>query len=89
MRKAFHEKTGRLTDQTLPTTDLIASAHCDLMPVSALSLVVRAFTMRLLSGGRTFQARIADGTIHSGLERRAAVEMIESYFSSLPKRGTR
>ena len=39
--------------------------------------------------GRTFQARIADGTIHPGLERRAAVEMIESYFPSLPKRGTR
>ena len=36
-----------------------------------------------------FQARIADGTIHPGLERRAAVEMIESYFPSLPKRGTR
>ena len=27
-----------------------------------------------------FEARIADGTIHSGLERRPAVEMIESYF---------
>jgi hypothetical protein len=36
-----------------------------------------------------FEARIADGTIHSGLERRPAVEMIESYFSSLPKKGTR
>ena len=36
-----------------------------------------------------FEARIADGTIHPGLERRPAVEMIESYFSSLPKRGTR
>jgi Protein of unknown function (DUF3102) len=34
-----------------------------------------------------FEARIADGRIHSGLERRPAVEMIESYFSSLPKRG--
>ena len=34
-----------------------------------------------------FEARIADGTIHPGLERRPAVEMIESYFSSLP--GTR
>jgi hypothetical protein len=29
-----------------------------------------------------FEARIADGTIHPGLERRPAVEMIESYFSS-------
>ena len=28
-----------------------------------------------------FEARIADGTIHPGLERRPAVEMIESYFS--------
>ena len=36
-----------------------------------------------------FEARIADGRIHPGLERRAAVEMIESYFPSLPKRGTR
>ena len=36
-----------------------------------------------------FEARIADGTIHSGLERGPAVEMVESYFSSLPKRGTR
>jgi Protein of unknown function (DUF3102) len=34
-----------------------------------------------------FEARIADGTIHPGLERRSAVEMIESYFASLPKRG--
>jgi Protein of unknown function (DUF3102) len=34
-----------------------------------------------------FEARIADGTIHSGLERRPAVEIIESYFFSLPKRG--
>jgi hypothetical protein len=34
-----------------------------------------------------FEARIADGTIHPGLERRPAAEMIESYFSSLPKRG--
>jgi hypothetical protein len=33
------------------------------------------------------EARIADGRIHPGLERRPAVEMIESYFSSLPKRG--
>jgi Protein of unknown function (DUF3102) len=33
-----------------------------------------------------FEARIADGTIHPGLERRPAVEMIESYFSSLPNR---
>ena len=36
-----------------------------------------------------FEARIADGAIHPGLERRRAVEMIESYFSSLPKKGTR
>ena len=36
-----------------------------------------------------FEARIADGTIHPGLERRPAVEMIDSYFASLPKRGTR
>jgi hypothetical protein len=36
-----------------------------------------------------FEARIADGTIHPGLERCPAVEMIESYFSPLPKRGTR
>jgi hypothetical protein len=36
-----------------------------------------------------FEARIADGTIHPGLERRRAVEMIESYFSPPPKRGTR
>jgi hypothetical protein len=36
-----------------------------------------------------FEARIADGTIHPGLERRPAVEMIETYFSSLPKKGTR
>ena len=36
-----------------------------------------------------FEARIADGTIHPGLERRPAVEMIDFYFSSLPKRGTR
>ena len=34
-----------------------------------------------------FEARIADGTIHPGLERRPAVEMIESYFSSPPQRG--
>ena len=34
-----------------------------------------------------FEARIADGTIHPGLERRSAVEMIDSYFSSLPKGG--
>lgn len=32
-----------------------------------------------------FEAWIADGRIHSGLERRRAVEMIESYFASLPK----
>jgi hypothetical protein len=37
----------------------------------------------------TFEARIADGTIHPGLERRPAVEMIETYFSLLPKKGTR
>jgi hypothetical protein len=36
-----------------------------------------------------FEARITDGTIHTGLERRPAVEMIDSYFVSLPKRGTR
>jgi len=36
-----------------------------------------------------FEARIADGTIHPGLERRPAVELIETYFSSLPKKGTR
>ena len=36
-----------------------------------------------------FEARIADGTIHPGLERRPAAEMIDSYFSTLPKRGTR
>jgi hypothetical protein len=36
-----------------------------------------------------FEARIADGRIHPGLERRRAVEMIETYFSSLPKTGTR
>jgi hypothetical protein len=36
-----------------------------------------------------FEARIADGRIHSGLERRSAAEMIDSYFASLPKRGTR
>ena len=36
-----------------------------------------------------FEARIVDGTIHPGLERRPAAEMIDSYFSSLPKRGTR
>ena len=34
-----------------------------------------------------FEARIADGTIHPGLERRPAVEMIDSYFASLPKEG--
>jgi hypothetical protein len=34
-----------------------------------------------------FEARITDGTIHPGLERRPAAEMIESYFASLPKRG--
>jgi hypothetical protein len=34
-----------------------------------------------------FEARIADRTIHPGLERRSAVEMIESYFASLPKKG--
>ena len=34
-----------------------------------------------------FEAGIADGTIHPGLERRSAVEMIESYFASLPKGG--
>ena len=32
------------------------------------------------------EARIADGTIHPGLERRPAAEMIESYFSSRRKR---
>ena len=36
-----------------------------------------------------FEARIADGTIHSGLERGPAAEMIDSYFASLPNRGTR
>jgi hypothetical protein len=36
-----------------------------------------------------FEARIADGRIHSGLERRSAAEMIECYLSSLPKGGTR
>jgi hypothetical protein len=35
----------------------------------------------------SFEARIEDGTIHPGLERRSAVEMIDSHFSSLPKRG--
>ena len=35
-----------------------------------------------------FEARIADGRIHSGLERRPAVEMIESYFSSAQKGDT-
>jgi hypothetical protein len=39
--------------------------------------------------GAAFEARIADGTIHPGLERRPAVEMIESYFSTPPKGGTR
>ena len=34
-----------------------------------------------------FEARIVDGRIHPSLERRPAAEMIESYFSSLPKRG--
>ena len=34
-----------------------------------------------------FEARIADGRIHSGLERRSAVEMIDSYFASPPNRG--
>ena len=34
-----------------------------------------------------FEARIADGTIHPGLERRPAVEMIESYFSSFAQKG--
>ena len=33
-----------------------------------------------------FEARIADGTIHPGLERRPAVEMIDFYFS---QKGTR
>jgi hypothetical protein len=33
-----------------------------------------------------FEAPIADGTIQPALERRPAVEMIESYFSSLPKK---
>ena len=36
-----------------------------------------------------FEARIADGTIHPGLERGPAAEMIKSYFSSLPKGGRR
>ena len=36
-----------------------------------------------------FEARIADGTIHSGLERGPAAEMIDFYFSTPPKRGTR
>jgi hypothetical protein len=36
-----------------------------------------------------FEARIADGTIHPGLERRPAAEMIDFYFSTPPKRGTR
>jgi hypothetical protein len=36
-----------------------------------------------------WKARIADGTIHPGLERRPAAEMIDLYFSSLPKSGTR
>ena len=36
-----------------------------------------------------FEARIADGTIHPGLERRPAAEMIDFYFSTLPKSGTR
>jgi hypothetical protein len=35
-----------------------------------------------------FEARIADGTIHPGLERRPAAEMIDSYFASPPKRRT-
>ena len=36
-----------------------------------------------------FEARIADGTIHPGLERRPAAQMIDFYFSTLPQRGTR
>jgi hypothetical protein len=36
-----------------------------------------------------FEARIADGRIHPGLERRPAAEMIDSYFSTPPKRGKR
>ena len=36
-----------------------------------------------------FEVRIADSRIHSGLERRPAAEMIDSYFASLPNRGTR
>jgi hypothetical protein len=33
-----------------------------------------------------FEAWIADGTVHPGLERRPAAEMIDSYFASLPNR---
>ena len=33
-----------------------------------------------------FEARIADGTIHPGLERGPAAAMIDSYFASLPNR---
>jgi hypothetical protein len=36
-----------------------------------------------------FEARIVDGRIHPGLERRPAAEMIDFYFSTPPKRGTR
>ena len=36
-----------------------------------------------------FEARIADGTLHPGLERRPAAEMIDSYFASLPNKVTR
>jgi hypothetical protein len=52
--------------------------------------------MKIAADGRitknqqvAFEALIADGTIHPDLERRQAAEMIDSYFSSLPKRGTR
>jgi hypothetical protein len=34
-----------------------------------------------------FEARIADGTIHPGLERGPAVEMLDLYFSSRPRGG--
>ena len=64
--------------------ELVASGEIPVRKIGKKTLVAAADLRDWVE--RLPEARIADGTIHSGLERRAAVEMIESYFPSLPKR---
>ena len=58
-------------------------------PQPQTDLVCLWASRSLLLPDAAFEARIADGTIHPGLERGPAAEMIDLYFSSLPKRRTR